>query len=162
TYPNVIASGVPNTGSYAWTVPSTATAHARVRVTANDVACSSASDASDADFSIGDVVAGADVTQCLTPAHPCVTVPVNISRTSSTGLRLFHVDFQLSSNLALCGSPGASIQEGTYLSSVNPNTTFFVLNNGGGSYTADGTINGSPCGATAATGTLFTVQVAAA
>src|SRR5262249_45816392 len=41
-------------------------------------------------------------------------------------------------------------------------TTFFVLNNGGGSYTADGTINGSPCGATAATGTLFSVQVAAA
>src|SRR5262249_38719826 len=80
TYPNVIATAIPNSGSYAWTVPNTPTAHARVRVTAHDVACLSTSDASDNDFAIGDVVGPVGSTSCLTPAHPCVAVPVNINR----------------------------------------------------------------------------------
>src|SRR5262249_49740589 len=53
TYPNAIATAVANSGSYAWTVPNTPTSQARVRVTAHDVNCSSASDASDANFTIG-------------------------------------------------------------------------------------------------------------
>jgi len=53
TYPNVIATGVANTGSFAWTVPGPPTSTARVRVTAHDTGCSSASDASDANFTIG-------------------------------------------------------------------------------------------------------------
>src|SRR5205807_1619479 len=48
TYPNAIATAIPNSGSYAWTVTGPATSTARVRVTAHDVTCSSAADASDA------------------------------------------------------------------------------------------------------------------
>jgi hypothetical protein len=162
TYPNGIASGIANTGTFNWTVPSISSALVRVRVTAHDSGCSSAADASDANFSVGGaIVTAVGSTICLTPANTCVTVPVNIARSDATGLRLFHVDFTLSSNLKLCGNTGTSILEGAYLSAVNPNTTFFVVDNGGGSYTVDGTINGTPCGATAATGNLFNIQVAA-
>jgi hypothetical protein len=97
---------------------------------------------------------------CVTPAHPCQTVPVNIARGDATGMRLFHVTFQLSADLQLCSTPGASVTEGAYLTGANPNTTFLVTPNGGGSYTVDGTINGSPCGATAASGNLFNIGVA--
>src|SRR5204863_2321397 len=55
TYPNVIATGIANSGTYVWTVPNTPTTAARVQVTAHDAACSSASDASDADFTIFDL-----------------------------------------------------------------------------------------------------------
>ena len=40
TFPNVIATGLANTGSYNWTVPATTT-QVYVRVTAHDVVCSS-------------------------------------------------------------------------------------------------------------------------
>ena len=49
---NSIAAGQSNAGTYAWTVPSIATALARVRVTARDVYGNSASDASNAAFTI--------------------------------------------------------------------------------------------------------------
>jgi hypothetical protein len=91
---------------------------------------------------------------CVTPANPCVAVPVDISRTNSTGMRAFSVGIQLSAGLTLC----APVDEGTYLSSIGL-TQFQVLNNGGGSYTIDAAILGVPCGATAATGTLFTLHV---
>ena len=91
---------------------------------------------------------------CVTPANPCVDVPVNIARTTSDGLRAFSVDVLLSSGLTIC----APVDEGSYLSSVG-GTQFQVLNNGGGSYTIDCSILGLPCGATAATGTLFTLHL---
>jgi uncharacterized repeat protein (TIGR02543 family) len=53
TYPNAIATGIANTGSYAWLVPNTVTNTARVRATAHDVDGNTAADASDADFRIG-------------------------------------------------------------------------------------------------------------
>jgi hypothetical protein len=106
-------------------------------------------------------VAAIGDTLCLTPVRTCLSVPVNITRSGGiTDLRLFHVNFTLSPELKLCGNTGNSVLEGTYLSSANPSTTFFVLDNGGGSYTADGTINGLPCGQDAASGTLFTIRVA--
>ena len=52
TYPHAIAAGIPNTGSYDWTVPDTRSMTARVRVTVHDVNANVASDASDADFEI--------------------------------------------------------------------------------------------------------------
>ena len=91
---------------------------------------------------------------CVTPANPCVQVPVNIARTSSDGLRAFSIDVQLSAGLTFC----APVGEGTYLSSVG-STQFQVVSNGGGSYTIDGSILGLPCGATAASGTLFTLNL---
>ncbi len=92
---------------------------------------------------------------CVTPGNPCVDVPVNIARTSSDGLRAFSIDVQLSAGLTLC----APVDEGTYLNSVNPSTQFQVLSNGGGSYTIDCSILGLPCGATAASGNLFTLHL---
>ncbi len=61
TYPFVIATGLPNSGSYDWVVPNPPTTTARVRVTAHDAATHTAVDASDADFEIhGDASAVAE------------------------------------------------------------------------------------------------------
>lgn len=94
---------------------------------------------------------------CISAANTCITIPVSIARTTSEGLRGFSVTLQLSSNLVLC-SGTSSVVEGNYLSDVGT-TTFQVVPNGGGSYTVDGAILGTPCGATAATGTLFTLDL---
>jgi len=94
-------------------------------------------------------------TTCITPANPCVDVPMNIARSTSQGMRAFSIDVLLSANLTLC----AATDEGSYLSSIGT-TQFHVLSNGGGSYTIDCSILGLPCGATAATGTLFTLHLA--
>ncbi len=52
TFPNTIASGLSNTGSYDWTVPSDPTTQAQVKVVAWDLAENSGEDASDSDFTI--------------------------------------------------------------------------------------------------------------
>jgi len=52
TYPFAIASGIANTGSYAWVVPNTPTTDGRVRATAFDAATNNAADASDQKFTI--------------------------------------------------------------------------------------------------------------
>jgi beta-lactamase superfamily II metal-dependent hydrolase len=52
TYPNLIASALPNSGSYSWSVPDAPTSGARVRATAHDAAGNLGVDASDAAFTI--------------------------------------------------------------------------------------------------------------
>jgi hypothetical protein len=52
TYPFAIATGIANTGTYSWPIPNDSTAFARVRVTARDIYGNTASDASDANFTI--------------------------------------------------------------------------------------------------------------
>lgn len=52
TYPNPIASGLANSGSYGWSVPATPTGGARLRVSAHDAAGNLGNDASNADFTI--------------------------------------------------------------------------------------------------------------
>ncbi|MBI1796194.1 MAG: hypothetical protein HYR74_03990 [Candidatus Eisenbacteria bacterium] len=52
TYPNAIATGIANSGTYAWSVPNAPTTTARVRVTAHDAATNTGADASDANFTI--------------------------------------------------------------------------------------------------------------
>lgn len=52
TFPNAIAAGIANSGSYAWAVPDAPTASARVRVIARDAAGNAGRDSSDADFTI--------------------------------------------------------------------------------------------------------------
>ncbi len=94
---------------------------------------------------------------CISAANSCVTVAVDISRTSSDDIRGFSVPIQLSSNLELCAGV-SSITEGTYLSNVS-GTTFMVTDLGGGAYTVDCAILGLPCGATAPTGNLFNISV---
>ena len=107
----------------------------------------------------GDDVVAPVATACITPARPCLTVPVNLTRTSTTGLRLFHVVFTLSPELKLCDTPGNSLLEGTYLSGFGAPTSFFVLDDGDGTYTADGTIVGPACGPAGGSGTLFSIRV---
>src|ERR1044072_812665 len=118
---------------------------------------SSADTGGRASISTSNTIAPGTPSGCLTPAHTCVTIPVNISRTDATGARGYSVTFSLSAELSLC-SGTSSITEGTYLSTGHA-TTFFVTDNGGGSYTVDGAILGQPCGATASSGTLFNVAV---
>ena len=52
TYPNVIATGLSNSGSYPWTVPSVNSSTVRVKAVAHDPIDNTGDDASDADFSI--------------------------------------------------------------------------------------------------------------
>ncbi len=52
TYPNTIATGLSNTGTYAWTVPNAPSATVRVRATARDAAGNSGAGASAANFTI--------------------------------------------------------------------------------------------------------------
>ncbi|MCA9751143.1 MAG: T9SS type A sorting domain-containing protein, partial [Gemmatimonadetes bacterium] len=97
---------------------------------------------------------------CISGPTPCVTVPFEIMRTDSDGMRGYSVNFTLSPELELCAGT-SSVVQGSYLNSINPLTAFQVLDNGGGSYTVDCSILGIPCGQTAPTGTLFTVGVKA-
>jgi hypothetical protein len=48
---------------------------------------------------------------------------------------------------------------GPFLTTVNPNTSFQVVDHGSGQYTADGVTLGPPCGATALDDVLFTIAV---
>lgn len=104
------------------------------------------------------VIAPAAPATCITAAHPCVTVPVNIARTDAIGVRGFSVTLQLSANLALCTGSTSDVSEGSYLNSVG-STSYQVLSNGGGSYTVDCAILGATAGATAASGNLFNLSL---
>ncbi len=66
TYPNVIATGLANSGSYAWTLPAIYTTTARVKVTAYDASANAGVGTSANNFSIVD----------LTPPTVTVTSPV--------------------------------------------------------------------------------------
>ncbi len=90
---------------------------------------------------------------CITPANPCVAIPVTITRSGSDPMRAFSVDVTLSPNLAVCG---ASFTGGTYLLGL-PNFAWYA--NGPNTWTVDGASLGLPCGATAPTGLLFTLYV---
>ncbi|MCC6649833.1 MAG: hypothetical protein IT348_01635, partial [Candidatus Eisenbacteria bacterium] len=94
----------------------------------------------------------------ISTATPSLSVPVTITRTDATPNRLFHVTFQLSGGLTLTGGT-AGILEGNYLDSSGATTVMNVMDNGGGSYSVDGTILGAPCNNVALTGTLFTIPV---
>ncbi len=76
TYPNAIATGIANSGSFAWTVPNTPTVQARVRVTAHDTGCATGSDDSNANFTIRDpiITATAGPNGSISPSGP-VSVP---------------------------------------------------------------------------------------
>ena len=52
TWPTTIASGLPATGNYSWTIPSSNTSQGRVRVVVADGSGNTGSDLSDGDFSI--------------------------------------------------------------------------------------------------------------
>jgi hypothetical protein len=75
TYPEVLASGIANSGSFSWTVTGPVAASAFVQVVAHDGGCNSATDVSDAAFEIADpavdVAASGQVTEfALGRIHP--------------------------------------------------------------------------------------------
>jgi hypothetical protein len=95
---------------------------------------------------------------CITPPNPCVHIPMMYTRGESTPLRALSVTFQIeAAKLALCSSPAASIHPGTWLQGFT-NALFQVTDNGGGSYTVDQTLLGSPCGVTTG-GELFVIDL---
>jgi hypothetical protein len=165
TYLHAIATGVPNTGSYAWVVPNTPATTARVRLTARDGAGNTAADASNANFTIAPGGGASNVVSlqgpsCLPAGGGCDSVRVRISRTDTQPIRGYSLTFTLSSELALCAGTG-SVRRGSYLAggAGTSGTDFTVTDNGAGSYTVDEVILGSSCGATAGAGTLFTIGV---
>jgi hypothetical protein len=101
----------------------------------------------------GNNVAAEPGGDCLSTNNPCETVSVNFNRTDTTPARAATVTIELSSELQLCGS---GIQQGTWLDGYA--SVFEVVDNGGGSYTVDQAILGTPCGVTTG-GELFTVDV---
>jgi Divergent InlB B-repeat domain len=102
----------------------------------------------------------------ITLVNPTRTVPVTIDRVVLTPMLAFSVKFAVSPPLNVQGGL-SGIHEGTYLSAVNPTTSFNLIDlgtDGGGNhiYSADGTTLGPPCGASAASGTLFTIDLSSA
>jgi hypothetical protein len=71
TFPNTIATGLANTGSYGWTVPAIYSAAARVRVTAHDANGNTASSMSAASF----VIRESNVAPTITGAPATATIP---------------------------------------------------------------------------------------
>jgi hypothetical protein len=110
----------------------------------------------------GSLVAANTAGLCISPAHPCVSVPMLFTRNEALPARGISVTFQLDpTRLALCtpGTPLYSIHAGPWASGYN--ATFQVVDHGGGSYTVDQAILGTPCGITVG-GELFRVDVASA
>ncbi|HEY6865849.1 MAG TPA: hypothetical protein VI792_01255, partial [Candidatus Eisenbacteria bacterium] len=92
------------------------------------------------------------------PAHPAVTVPVNISRDNTSKMLGFSVRIQLSPEFAALNT-GSDVALGNFLTDGGRATQLQVVDNGGGLYTVDGVTLGASCGPTTQTGTLFTVTL---
>ncbi|MBK9776166.1 MAG: hypothetical protein IPP62_07400 [bacterium] len=107
----------------------------------------------------------ADAPACLTPTNTCVTIPVTFNRLDTTASRGVSVTFQLSPELVLCtGVPSTSITMATGVGSWSSgfsNLNHQIIDNGGGSYTVDRAVLGSPCGPTGG-GVLFNLNLAKA
>ncbi len=92
TFSNVIALDVPNSGTYAWSPPTTPNAQARVRVTAYDVNGNASSDASDASFVLGQyglTVSVSNGTVVKSPDLPAYDPGVDVMLTA-TAVAGFH------------------------------------------------------------------------
>src|SRR6185436_13069851 len=83
------------------------------------------------------------------------TVPVTLSRSGTTPILGYSVTLQLTGLTTTAGA----ITEGGFLAASGANTSFQVVDNGGGSFTVDGVTLGLPCGSSATSGTLFSLSV---
>ncbi len=96
----------------------------------------------------------------ITTGTPCVSVPFVYARGESEAVRGVTVSFQLdAAKLALCGAPLASVHVGDFFTGYT-NTNVQVVDDGGGAYTVDVSLLGSPCGITTG-GALFTLDLQA-
>lgn len=94
----------------------------------------------------------------ISTSHPCVSVPFVFTRGESSAARGVTVSFQIDAGkLALCAPPATAIQRGSWFSGFG-NTLLQVTDDGGGAYTVDATLIGTPCGISTS-GVLFTVDL---
>ena len=96
TFPTAIASGLANSGSYAWTLPYTPSASARVRVTAHDGVGNFGADSSHANFTLAGwtVTASTGTNGTITPSGAVVVVDgatPAFTITPATGYQVFDV-----------------------------------------------------------------------
>lgn len=107
-------------------------------------------------------VSVADAPACVTSAATCVSLPVTFNRLDTTDSRGVSVTFQLSPELVLCNGALTDITMATGAGSWSDDPlmslTHQIVDNGGGSYTVDRAIIGTPCGSDHG-GTLFFVNV---
>ena len=96
----------------------------------------------------------------ISPAHPTIEVPIELTGVNPDPVRAFSVSFQLSGGIALATGT-SSVSEGGFLSTGGVTTSFQVVDHGAGSYTVDGAILGDGCGQSPSHGTLFTLTLAA-
>jgi hypothetical protein len=107
----------------------------------------------------GSVVAAQTAGSCITSAHSLRTVPFVYSRVDSASARAVSVTFQIDTSkvaLATPANPPGSVHTGSWFNG-NSNT-LLVTDNGGGVYTVDAAVLGTPCGLTTG-GELFTVDL---
>jgi len=97
-YGTPIATAIPNTGSYSWSVPNTVTTTARVRVTAKDTFGNLASAFSGANFSITSVDAGPPSITLNAPGTLEAGVPTNVSFVAGDDIGVTGVDLEYSNN----------------------------------------------------------------
>jgi hypothetical protein len=103
TYPNPIATGLANSGAYAWTIPDAQSTTVRVRATAHDENGNPAADASDANFTIGLFTLTATAGAHGTIAPPSASVAYGDSQAYAiTPDPAYHVD-----SLTVDGAPVA-------------------------------------------------------
>ena len=77
-------------------------------------------------------------------------IPVVLSRNVTTPMMLYSIDVQLTGLTA----SGSAFSEKNFLKADGASTTFLVTDNGGGSFTIDGTTLGTPCGTSSTGDTL--------
>ncbi len=100
---------------------------------------------------------------CINPAHTVVTVPLVYTRTDTLPARSISVTFQIDTTrvqLHTPANPAASVNLGSWFDAF-PSAFLQVVANGGGSYTADATVLGLPCGLSSG-GQLLTIDLTSA
>ena len=96
TYDATLASGLPNTGSFAWTTPDSAFTNCRIRVVAVDAWANSANDASNADFAITTSTGVASslphfelLPTVPNPARGAIAIRYSVARTSDVDVQVY-------------------------------------------------------------------------
>lgn len=124
TFPFSIAAGQPNTGVYAWNVPSIDSATVRVRVTAHDAVGSTASDSSSLDFMV-------DSTPPSAPGMPSASATPNTGSFSVTwtaatdgGAGVTSYTLERSFNAGAYGTAASGLTSTSYTETSLPSGTY--------------------------------------
>ena len=145
TFTETLASGLANTGTYAWTVTAPATTSAFVRVLAHDAGCNTGSDASDAAFTIADHVTSVDLGGPVTefalgtvrpnPSRGAVALAYQLPRSGSVRLSVVDVQGREIAVLANGATPAGrhtATWSGLTANGLAPHGLYFVRYAAGG------------------------------